>query len=109
MQDLKENIFTDKAQLESTLALEISQKLEQEIKRNGEATLLVSGGSTPKKLYEILSNTGIDWNNVSIGLIDERFVATDTDESNELLIKNTLLKNKAADAKFIGLVFSIND
>ena len=109
MQDLRENIFTDKAKLELTLAKEISQKLEQEIKKKGEATLLVSGGSTPKKLYEILSNTGIDWNNVSIGLIDERFVATDTDESNELLIKNTLLKNKAADAKFIGLVFSIND
>ena len=97
MQDLRENIFTDKAKLELTLAKEISQKLEQEIKKKGEATLLVSGGSTPKKLYEILSNTGIDWNNVSIGLIDERFVATDTDESNELLIKNTLLKNKAAD------------
>ena len=109
MQDLREIIFTDKAKLEHTLAKEISQKLEQEIKKKGEATLLVSGGSTPKKLYEILSNTEIDWNNVSIGLIDERFVATNTDKSNELLIKNTLLKNKASDAKFIGLVFNIND
>ena len=109
MQDLRENIFTDKAELELILAKEISQKLEQEIKNKGKATLLVSGGSTPKKLYEILSHSEIDWNNVSIGLIDERFVATDTDESNELLIKNTLLKNKAADAKFIGLVFNIND
>ena len=109
MQNLKENIFTDKAQLELTLAEEIIQKLKQEININGQATLLVSGGSTPKKLYEILSNTEIDWKNVSIGLIDERFVATETDESNELLIKNTLLKNKAADAKFIGLVFSLKD
>ena len=109
MQDLRENIFTDKAELEVILAKEISQKLEQEIKNKGEANLLVSGGSTPKKLYEILSNTEIDWNHVSIGLIDERFVATDSDESNELLIKNTLLKNKAADAKFIGMVFNIND
>jgi len=59
MQNLRENIFTDKAQLESTLALEISQKLEQEIKRNGEATLLVSGGSTPKKFYQIQELIGI--------------------------------------------------
>ena len=50
MQDLRENIFTDKTQLESTLAEEISQKLKQEINNNGEATLLVSGGSTPKKI-----------------------------------------------------------
>ena len=71
--------------------------------------MLVSGECTPKKLYEILSNKEIDWNKVSIGLIDERFVATETDESNELLIKNTLLKNKAADAKFIGLVFNLFD
>ena len=109
MENLRENIFTDKAELELKLAIEISQILKQEIKNKGEATLLVSGGSTPKKLYEILSNKEIDWNKVSIGLIDERFVATETDESNELLIKNTLLKNKAVDAKFIGLVFNLND
>ena len=109
MQNLRENIFTDKAELELKLAIEISQILKQEIKNKGEATLLVSGGSTPKKLYEILSKKEIDWNKVSIGLIDERFVATKTDDSNELLIKNTLLKNKAADAKFTGLVFKLDN
>ena len=109
MQYLREKIFTDKAELELNLAKEISHKLEQEIKNKGQATLLVSGGNTPKKLYEILSSKDIDWNNVIIGLIDERFVGTDTDESNELFIKNTLLKNKAAYAKFIGLVFNINN
>ena len=109
MQNLRENIFTNKAELELTLAKEISKKLELEIKNKGQATLLVSGGSTPKKLYEILSNKEIDWNNVNIGLIDERFVSPDTNESNELLIKNTLLQNKANDAKFIGLVFNLND
>lgn len=109
MENLRENIFTDKSELELKLALEISQILNQEIKNKGEATLLVSGGSTPKKLFEILSNKEIDWKKVSIGLIDERFVATETDESNELLIKNTLLKNNAADAKFIGLVFNLDD
>lgn len=109
MENLRQKIFNNKAQLESELAEEISQTLEQEIKKNGKATLLVSGGSTPKKLYEILSNIGIDWTNVSIGLVDERFVATDTDESNELLIKSTLLKNKASKAKFIGLVFNTED
>ena len=109
MENPRENIFTNKAELELKLAEEISQKLNLELKNKGEATLLVSGGSTPKKLYEILSNKKIDWNNVSVGLIDERFVATDTIESNELLIKNTLLKNNAADAKFIGLVFDLDD
>ena len=109
MENLRENIFTDKAKLELELAEEISQKLDLELKNKGEANLLVSGGSTPKKLYEILSYKKIDWKNVSIGLIDERFVATNTKESNELLIKNTLLKNKAADAKFIGLIFNLND
>ena len=109
MQNLRENIFTNKAELELTLAKEISKKLELEIKNKGQATLLVSGGSTPKKLYEILSNKEIDWNNVNIGLIDERFVAPDTNESNELLIKKNLLQNKATDAKFIGLVFNLND
>ena len=109
MQYLREKIFTDKAELELKLAREISKKLEQEIRNKGQATLLVSGGNTPKKLYEILSSKDIDWNNVSIGLIDERFVGTDSDQSNEFFIKKTLLKNKAADAKFIGLVYNINN
>ena len=47
MENLRENIFTDKAELELKLAVEISQILKQEIKNKGEATLLVSGGSTP--------------------------------------------------------------
>ena len=109
MEYLKENIFIDKYKLELKLANEISQKLEEEIKNIGKANLLVSGGSTPKKLYEILSNKEIDWNNVNIGLVDERFIATDNNQSNELFIKNTLLKNRAADANFIGMVFNIND
>ena len=82
MENLRENIFTDKAKLELELAEEISQKLDLELKNKGEANLLVSGGSTPKKLYEILSYKKIDWKNVIIGLIDERFVATNTEESN---------------------------
>ena len=109
MQYLREKIFTDKAELELKLAKEISTNLEQEIINKGKATLLVSGGNTPKKLYEILSSKDINWNNVSIGLIDERFVGTDSDQSNEFFIKKTLLKNKAADAKFIGLVYNINN
>ena len=87
--------FESKAQLEKALATQIASDLSSAIQQNGSATLLLSGGSTPSGVYRLLSTFDIDWNQVTIGLVDERFVAVDSTFSNYKLLNETIAVNSA--------------
>ena len=66
------------------------------------ATIGLSGGSTPKPIYEKLSSEKkIDWKRVQFFLLDERYVLADHADSNTKMIRDTLLKNSAVDASFL--------
>lgn len=82
----------------------IQTQLENAIKVKGRASLLVSGGSSPKPVYEALSQTNLDWDKVTVSLVDERWVQEGSDGSNADFIKSTLLQNQAQAAKFVSLV-----
>ncbi|RUO78140.1 6-phosphogluconolactonase [Idiomarina seosinensis] len=100
----KLDTFTNNEQLSETLSVEIAAILAQAIEQRGHAYLAVSGGRTPRALFEKLSRQDIDWHRVTITLADERWVWPDSDDSNDKLVKTTLLKNKAAQAQFISLL-----
>ncbi len=57
--------------------------------------LAISGGSTPKMLFEALTNikTEIAWNKLQLYWVDERCVTPDHPESNYLMTFNSLLSN----------------
>ncbi len=103
---MKETVFKsfdDAAQLAEKLAENIAGLLQEGIDARGEAGLVVSGGSTPVRLFKLLSQKQIDWSDVYITLADERWVDTDSDASNEALVNKHLLRHRAASAKFTGL------
>jgi len=81
----------------------IEAALRDALAQRGKASLMVSGGSSPKPVYETLSKADLDWKNVSISLVDERWVNPGEAGSNEDFIRTALIKNKAASAQFIGL------
>ena len=89
-------------------ATAIAQKIQDVtaslITTQGHATIAVSGGKSPIALFQQLSNTELQWDKITITLVDERMVATDSEDSNEHLVRAHLLQNKAAGAKFIGLM-----
>lgn len=95
--------FETPADLEAKLADKIAIELQDAIDKRGKASLVVSGGSTPLKLFNLLSTKGIDWSDVYITLADERWVEPDEKDSNERLVREHLLQNRAANAKFRGL------
>jgi len=101
MQQLTE--FSTRNNLDVSLAKSVSQLLEQAIKLKGKASMAVSGGSTPKGFFKLLSQTDIDWSKVTITLADERWVAIDNQDSNTRLVHENLLQNKASAAKFFHL------
>ncbi len=95
--------FPDQNSLAVKLADKIGERLSVGVAGNGRASLAVSGGSTPMALFERLSGLALSWPDVVITLVDERWVAPTSEDSNEHLVRNHLLKGKAAAATFIGL------
>jgi 6-phosphogluconolactonase len=95
--------FENGTALAAGLADAVASALSAAIAKNGEATLAVSGGSTPKAFFEALSTRALDWAKVKVTLVDERFVPEDNPRSNHLLVKTHLLKIEAAVAKFVPL------
>lgn len=82
---------------------EISALLEASLSKTGEVSIALSGGSSPVALYEGLSSIELGWERVRVTLIDDRLVPADHFDSNQKLVRNTLLRSKAGMAEFIRL------
>ena len=100
---ISEHFFPDRESLFSALVDECYSILAETIAAKQSAAMLVSGGGTPRPLYQQLSSKALDWQRVRVALVDERWVDVDHAASNEAFIKETLLKNNAAPAKFIAM------
>ena len=95
--------FPDRKNLVIDLAERIGEQLTAGIVDNGRASLAVSGGSTPVELFEQLSQMNLSWQDIVITLVDERWVEPTENDSNEHLVRNHLLKDRALAATFIGM------
>jgi len=96
--------FTDKQQLAEALAEAVAGNLKTGIAARGVASLAVSGGTTPARLFQVLSaRADVPWDKVTVTLVDERWVDETSDRSNAKLVKANLLQDKAAVAKFVPL------
>ena len=64
------------------------------IKKNDDCSVVLSGGNSPKKLYQLLASheykNKVDWNKISFFFGDERYVPFNDAESNGLMAKQTL-------------------
>lgn len=96
-------IFPTREELAETLAGDVADALERAIAMRGRALLAVSGGSTPGRFFDALSKRQLDWQNVIVTLVDERFTPPTSDRSNEKLARERLLVNAARLARFIPL------
>jgi 6-phosphogluconolactonase len=97
------NIFANPADLAVSLANDVASCLRAAIAEKGVAVLAVSGGTTPQKFFEALSQAKLDWAKVSVTLVDERQVDETSSRSNARLVKQRLMQNEAAKASFVPL------
>lgn len=98
-----EHLFKNRQEMVAALQQECVSALTSAIEERGEATFMVSGGSTPEPLYQSLSNVELDWGAVYIALVDERWVDFDHDKSNEAFTVKHLIQNEAVIANLIGM------
>jgi 6-phosphogluconolactonase len=95
--------YPDLDSLSQQLAAGIAADLAAAIEARGIASLVVSGGRSPVKLFERLRTLAIDWGRVCVALADERWVDPSDPASNERLVRDVLLRDAAAAARFTGL------
>ena len=92
--------FPSKEDLAKSFAQDVSRELMVALSDAGLARLAVSGGSTPKVFFDHLSREALDWKNVQVMLVDDRCVPADHERSNQLFVRQNLLKNQAVNADF---------
>jgi 6-phosphogluconolactonase len=84
-------------------AICVAELLEQGIAERRVAGLAVSGGRSPIAFFDQLSRQKLPWEKVSITLVDERWVPSDGENSNEHLVRQHLLRNEAIASRLVPL------
>src|ERR1700748_2949480 len=88
------NIFNTADETLAALADYFVKIANESIAANNKFTVALSGGSSPKKLYELLSSTtyadSVEWGKVYFFFGDERNVPQTDKDSNYLMVKTAL-------------------
>ncbi|EAQ96004.2 6-phosphogluconolactonase [Congregibacter litoralis] len=96
--------FSSRDRLDEDLAADVARILRSALEQRGKASLVLSGGSTPKGFFGTLAKEDLDWSRVTVTLADDRWVRADHRDSNDRLVRENLLQGAAGDAQFVSLV-----
>jgi 6-phosphogluconolactonase len=92
----------DLEELSRVVARELSQAAREAISARGRFTLVLSGGSTPRRLYQLLAEpphrTELPWDRVEFFWADERAVPPDHPDSNFAMAYQAMLRKLAITA-----------
>ncbi len=91
------SIFPNRHVLATEAGRFIVRSLQTAIADHGHATMVLSGGKTPRAVYEQLPSlareSNLEWKRVDVFWGDERSVPPDHPESNFLMAKESLLRH----------------
>lgn len=96
--------FEDRAGASAALAEELGAVLSTAIGARGEASLVVSGGTSPVDLFRRLREQTLDWPHLTVVPSDEREVPPDHPDRNEAMIRRELLQGPASVAAMASLI-----
>jgi 6-phosphogluconolactonase len=96
-----EHIFDSRDEASVAAAERMVAALSRRLDGQGEASIVVSGGTSPAGVFRELSRTVLPWSDVHVVLSDERWVPADHEDSNEKLVRETLLAGEAQGASLL--------
>jgi 6-phosphogluconolactonase len=106
-------IFDDPEAVAQAAARRIVESAQESIKARGSFSLALSGGSTPRRVYELLAGAElrerVDWPNVHVFFGDERTVAPDHAESNYRMASEALLSRVTVPAENVHRIDGVGD
>ncbi len=98
-----ETYFDTREEACASAAERMAELLRARLEGNGKTAIVVSGGSSPKPCFEALAQIDLDWQKVQIVPSDERWVDASDEDSNERMIRETLIQGEAASANLLPI------
>jgi len=95
--------FESRDAASAAAAERLAAAIERRLDEHQEASLVVSGGTTPARCLEALAAAELDWSSVHVVLSDERWVPPGDDDSNERMVRDKLLTGKARAATLLPM------
>lgn len=95
--EIKYYVYPDGETLSRHAAAYLTARLTQSVQERGRARIALSGGNTPRRMLELLTDPNaefraqIPWNQLEIYFVDERAVPPDHAESNYRMVRESLL------------------
>ena len=80
------HIYPDAHEAAAACAKHIAHHLEDALSGEGDVSVALSGGSTPKLMLPVLAGIKLEWDRVHLFLIDERAVPINDPDSNYKMI-----------------------
>ncbi len=93
----------DASTLTAALAQHVARRLKEDLAKQDQVVLVVSGGKSPVPLFQALAAQSLPWERVVVTLADERWVPPSHEDSNEAMVRAHLLKGRAAKAQLVPL------
>ncbi len=95
-------VLQDRGELEAMATDWIAAHLRGAIADKGKASLALSGGSTPRPIYQALSSVDMPWRQVQATLVDER-ISDSESGSNGKMVRELLMQNNASHMELIDM------
>ncbi|TBR60608.1 6-phosphogluconolactonase [Westiellopsis prolifica IICB1] len=87
----KVEVLPDQTALIARAKALILSQINAAIEQRGKFTIALSGGSTPKPLYEAIATQNLPWDKIHVFWGDERYVPPDHPDSNEGMARRAWL------------------
>lgn len=98
-------VFSTRDAMMAAAARAIEEALRFGVATRGEACVALSGGTTPEPAYHRLAQAPLPWRQITLALVDERFVPLDDNASNEALVRRAFL-HAITDGAHVAPMFS---
>jgi 6-phosphogluconolactonase len=95
--------FSTRGALMQAAAQRMAAALKDAVSKHGTACIALSGGSTPAPAYRALAAMALDWPNIALSLVDERYVPPEDAASNEGLVRCELKSATDAGARVLPM------
>ncbi|WP_323769219.1 6-phosphogluconolactonase [Antarctobacter sp.] len=95
--------YQDREMLVIDLANQLAGDLRAALGHEDRVAFAVPGGTSPGPVFDHLCAADLDWSRVDVLLTDERWVPEDSPRSNTGLLRERLLVNRAAKARYLPL------